>query len=152
MRNLLFVGLLSAAFAAFGCSSNPAGNISGPASSETSSEAAATGLYLPSPVPDGVPAGAQAFFGQISDLSASGFTLTSQSGESFDILVTPETQVLLLGTFSTDLSELEDGLWVTAYAQVRGMPGAAPLTAAVIVVPAANTYSKGNFGDPVVAP
>lgn len=144
MRNLLFLGFLAVAFLAFGCSSNPAGDIVGPTSTGTLSlPVQPSGSNL---IPDGlVPPGAQAFFGEISNLSAGGFTLTRLDGQSFEVITNAETKVLSEGELSSDLSNLQDGMFVTAFGQVRGMPGSAPITAAVVVVSSAETEAKGGF-------
>ena len=138
MRNLFLFGLLAVAFIAFGCGSNPAGNIAGPSKTTQSNLPATqqeefnwldeyigppqyTELELP------VSAGALAFYGTVSNLSGGSFTLTAPDGRSVSITTDENTQVLALGSFAAvDASALANDQLVSVWGHIEGRPSGPP--------------------------
>ncbi len=154
MRYLLFLGLLAVAFLAFGCGSNPAGSITGPGSTGQANLPAGqqqefdwldeyigppkpieleSGAPLAPPAPDVL--ASPGFYGAVSNLSAAGFTLTSPDGRTYNVTVTPETNVLYQGSMTSLAdSPLENGMNVSINGAVSGLPEKAPIRALLIVV------------------
>ncbi|MCI0406308.1 MAG: hypothetical protein L0Z48_00590 [candidate division Zixibacteria bacterium] len=156
MRNLLFLGLLAVALLAFGCGSNQSGNITGPANTTQAEKPASQQRdfdwqdeYIGPPKPIELESAAPpapdvlaspGFYGTVSNLSAAGFTLTSPDGRTYEVTVTPETNVLYQGTM-TNLgdSPLENGLNVSINGIVAGLPGQSRVRALLIVINASFT-------------
>lgn len=137
MHKFLAVGLLTLAFIAVGCSSNPAGsNITGPAGTAAMNSAPVP--YTP-PSPPTVTA-APGFYGTVSNLSATGMTLTSPTGSTLNVTFATGTQVLYQGNV-TDVaaSPLADGMNVTVTGSVSGLPGHATERVAMVVINSSQT-------------
>ena len=154
MRSLLFLGLLAVAFWAFGCGSNPAGNVTGPAAINQTAQPVAqqqefdlsdeiigppkyTELQTAAPpgaTPEVVYPG---FYGMVSNLNlgAGTFTLTSPSGNTLDVTATPGAQILYQGTFyDLTSSPLENGVNVSVTPYVSNLPEYAHVRATLIVI------------------
>lgn len=132
MRYVILLGAAALLLmAVVGCSSSPAGSITGPAK-----EASALNLApAPSTPPAPPPVASPGFYGKVSNFSAAGFTLTSPSGSTLDVTFTPETEVLYQGTF-TDVADspLADGMNVTVTGSVSGLPEHATARASFVVI------------------
>lgn len=134
MRYAILLGAAALMLALFGCSSNPAGSITGPA------DPAPAGMSLnsapvPGAPPSSTPSAAPGFYGKVSNLSASGFTLTSPSGSTLNVTFTPETEVLYQGSFSNVAdSPLANGMFVTVTGSVSGLPQHATARASFVVI------------------
>lgn len=129
MSKLLFLGVAVLALAVFGCSSNSGGSITGPSPSGTLQASAPPSGSGGTPIPEGidVPAGALAFYGTVSNLSAGSFTLTAPDGRSVNVTTDEGTQVLALGVFySVDASALEDGQEISLWGRIEGRPAGPP--------------------------
>ncbi|HXF49293.1 MAG TPA: hypothetical protein VNL73_07710 [Verrucomicrobiae bacterium] len=154
MRSLLFLGLLAVALFVFGCGSNQAGNVTGPAAINQTAqpvtqqqefdwqdEFIGPPKYIelerpPAPTaPPGTVNATPGFYGMVSNLSAAGFTLTSPDGRTLNVTTTPETNVLYQGSM-TDLasSPLENGMNVSVSGTVSGLPGQARVRALLVVI------------------
>lgn len=133
MRNLLLLGGVALALAAFGCSSNPVAGANDASSGAVSSDALIYGSQVPTPQPTVQPG----FFGTVSnlDLSAGTFTLTSPDGRTLNVATTPGTQVLFQGEFTNvGTSALKNGQKVTVSGSVAGLPQHATARAALIII------------------
>lgn len=130
MRKLFLLGVAALALAVFGCSSNSGSDITGPVGATASGSTPAP--QLP-PVPE--PIAAPGFYGTVSNLGASGFTLTSPDGRTLNVTTTPETNVLYQGTM-TNLADspLADGMNVSVNGAVSGQPQQARIRAGLVVI------------------
>ena len=150
MRNLLILGGAVLMLAAFGCSSNPAGSITGPSQTFQLNLPAGEGssfdpndefigppkyIELESSAPAGAPTVAPGFYGTVSNLSAGGFTLTSPDGRTLKVTFTPETKVVYQGTMTSPAdSPLEDGMNVSVRGTVAGLPQHATVRGMLVVI------------------
>ena len=130
MSKLFLLGVAALALAVFGCSSNSGSDITGPVGTTASGSSPAP--QLP-PVPE--PIAAPGFYGTVSNLGASGFTLTSPDDRALDVTTTPGTKVLYQGTMTSLAdSPLENDMNVSVSGTVSGLPGEARLRALLVVI------------------
>lgn len=128
MNKLFLLAAAVLALAVVGCGSNSSG-ITGPDSSGALSASAPPSGSGGTPIPDGVdvPAGALAFYGTVSNLSAGSFTLNSPDGRAINVTTGENTQVLALGVFyAVDASALEDGQEISLWGRIEGRPAGPP--------------------------
>lgn len=126
MRNLFLLGLAAMALAAFGCSSNSVGDLTGPSSSAPELSAAAIPGGTPTPTIT-IPAGALAFYGTVSGFSSGGFVLTNPDGRSVNVTTGENTRVLFQGDLSdAGSSSLRNGQQISLWGRVEGRPAGPP--------------------------
>lgn len=128
MRNLFLLGLAAMALAAFGCSSNSVGDLTGPSSSapELSAAAIPGGGTVSIPTVE-IPAGALAFYGTVSGFSSGGFVLTNPDGRSVNVTTGENTRVLFQGDLSdAGSSSLRNGQQISLWGKVEGRPSGPP--------------------------
>jgi|GEM_PF-6670224 len=154
MRSLLFLGLLAVALFVFGCGSNQASNVTGPAAINQMAQPVAqqqefdvsdeiigppkyTELQTAAPpgaTPEVVYPG---FYGMVSNLNlgAGTFSLSSPSGNTLDVTATPGAMVLYQGTFyELATSPLTNGMNVSVTPYLSNLPEDAHVRATLIVI------------------
>lgn len=126
MRVFLSFALLVIVVAAVGCSSDHStSGLTGPASLTSGAVSATPPTVAPSP----------ALFGKVSNLSASGFTLTTTNGNTYDITTSATTVVRFTGSTSDVASSvLADGEMVTVVGTPTGLPSQAKERATLVVI------------------